>query len=1026
MSKTYPVRNRDRRPLRFSAQAITRLAVLAVAGSLLLWLATVFAGPSEAQSAVMSAWQQVRAAGAYQFAADIEQETIPLPTAGNVGRSSKTQRIYVEGTTDLNAKTLQMALWSGGGSVLDPSAAAQVKVENDKTYARLGDGTWQEAENFTGGFAPQGDFLTFLHAAKNIQAAGDAGDAGLTRYTFDLDGPQYARYVRDTMQAQVVRAGALPHGVVLALPAQYVDMTGRGELWLSASGRPVRQQIELELPAAANADYRSRADIAVTFVYPDQPDTLQAANPAPLGIDFQPGALRGLIATVLAGLPQAAGTFFVLLVVLGLTLLLVRRTHSRKLYVAISLSVILVVLATPLLQAAEWQRFDAYVQSQAPAEDPAAREVDETMAAYQADQQTSSLRTAQRLALLQGDSGIDQDADGVSDARELALGSNPLVPDSAASVALNPLAAAPDDGTDSDGDGLSDVQEGLIGTKPFSPDSDGDVLTDSQEVVGFLQGSQRWYSDPQKTSTLDDNVLDGQKCPNFPACPDSDADGTPDMADRDIDNDGVPNVIDLSPFKVGSPSFTGGAPLALTINGLSANAPTYVEFQLRPTNQARLWYAFNVLDWPSGDAKGQVQRADRGADDPQTYFDVCAQQAIANGQDPNAVCSMTPDDNGDIKLIPMLEIQAGGFNNNLPSDQELDQFGGIAVRSLGAYYGAPKVVYVPLNIVTEPNAGDRVAFYGKMLYKPGSNWGTAQQVRLVWVVQMLLDECADYDGGVCISYDAYNSIQPVQTYYDEWKLTGLNIREDRGTNFAIIYEDPTAPNLPPAESVLTPLSVDLDGAFLSARDCDTDIDGTCYGDGQPDLTVNGRGVNAPTIAGRLDRFQNSGVPDVQRWGLPNVLRVINKSYGHRDEAFGRLSTTDTQDLLDSVFTPLWSTANPISPSLLFAREERFRALNLAMTPRRQRRSRADHRRPQPEQVSLRRRGRPLGDPAHRGCLGSLGRRLRRRRARRRRQRRGRQTGHSPALLPVPQPRLGAARAVWRHVGQRPQPGDQRR
>ena len=106
-------------------------------------------------------------------------------------------------------------------------------------------------------------------------------------------------------------------------------------------------------------------------------------------------------------------------------------------------------------------------------------------------------------------------------------------------------------------------------------------------------------------------------------------------------------------------------------------------------------------------------------------------------------------------------------------------------------------------------------------------------------------------------------------------------------------------------------------------------DRTCYGDGQPDLTVNGRGVNAPTIAGRLDRLQNAGVPSVQRWGLPNVLRVVNKSYGHRDEAFGRLATSDTQALLGSVFTPFWSAAAPISPSLLFAREERFRALNLA-------------------------------------------------------------------------------------------------
>ena len=50
----------------------------------------------------------------------------------------------------------------------------------------------------------------------------------------------------------------------------------------------------------------------------------------------------------------------------------------------------------------------------------------------------------------------------------------------------------------------------------------------------------------------------------------------------------MPNTIDLSPFKAGSATFSGSAPLALTINGLAANAPTYVEFQVRPTNPARL------------------------------------------------------------------------------------------------------------------------------------------------------------------------------------------------------------------------------------------------------------------------------------------------------------------------------------------------------------------------------------------------------------------------------------------------------
>ncbi|QLQ05246.1 MAG: hypothetical protein HZY76_03460 [Anaerolineae bacterium] len=85
----------------------------------------------------------------------------------------------------------------------------------------------------------------------------------------------------------------------------------------------------------------------MTFAYHDQPGALLAVDPAPPGLRLPLEALRGAAAAALASLPQVAGVFFLLLVVSALALLLVRRTHSRQLFVAISLSVILVLLATP-------------------------------------------------------------------------------------------------------------------------------------------------------------------------------------------------------------------------------------------------------------------------------------------------------------------------------------------------------------------------------------------------------------------------------------------------------------------------------------------------------------------------------------------------------------------------------------------------------------------------------------------------------------------------------------------------------
>ena len=74
--------------------------------------------------------------------------------------------------------------------------------------------------------------------------------------------------------------------------------------------------------------------------------------------------------------------------------------------------------------------------------------------------------------------------------------------------------------------------------------------------------------------------------------------------------------------------------LNLQIDQYEAGKPLLVDFQLRPFNPQQLWYAFNVLDWPTDDRAGQIQRvftSTLGASDK--------------------------DANGELKLLPMLEIQ---------------------------------------------------------------------------------------------------------------------------------------------------------------------------------------------------------------------------------------------------------------------------------------------------------------------------------------------------------------------------------
>ena len=95
---------------------------------------------------VKQAWENVRLSSSYSFAADIVIETIPLPTAGNIGRFSKTDRLYVEGENLLDDSSLQLAIWGGGVSAADRDNAYEVRTSDGHIETRAGGGEWQTGD----------------------------------------------------------------------------------------------------------------------------------------------------------------------------------------------------------------------------------------------------------------------------------------------------------------------------------------------------------------------------------------------------------------------------------------------------------------------------------------------------------------------------------------------------------------------------------------------------------------------------------------------------------------------------------------------------------------------------------------------------------------------------------------------------------------------------------------------------------------------------------------------------------------
>jgi hypothetical protein len=81
-------------------------------------LLTVLAGSSwmgsraqDAGNALELAWQAARESGAYHYDTTIEQTIRPLPKLENVGLSSREQRFYLEGDTDLMDHSMYLKLW---------------------------------------------------------------------------------------------------------------------------------------------------------------------------------------------------------------------------------------------------------------------------------------------------------------------------------------------------------------------------------------------------------------------------------------------------------------------------------------------------------------------------------------------------------------------------------------------------------------------------------------------------------------------------------------------------------------------------------------------------------------------------------------------------------------------------------------------------------------------------------------------------------------------------------------------------
>jgi len=306
---------------------------------------------------VTAAWKQALAAGSYAFASDIIQQTIPVATVGNVGRSSRTEQLRMEGQTNLHEQKMALQLWSESGSIALPESSVAVRVEQGKTFTRQGTGPWQENQNFTDSLAPNGDFMNWLVAVQAITPHATETRVGIrfTRYSFQLDGARYAAYVRDQMEATRRQTGELPPNGRLELPAYYRDMTGDGELWVSEDGLPLRQILNLNFPE--KDAQRIQLQLKTDFFDFGQ------------GLVSSPAATSGswLGRADFTLLTESLSTLAILLPLLVLAVIVFHFRRKQLIYNAVVLSVIVSMIGGPILSNHKLISFIDLQRAKAPA-----------------------------------------------------------------------------------------------------------------------------------------------------------------------------------------------------------------------------------------------------------------------------------------------------------------------------------------------------------------------------------------------------------------------------------------------------------------------------------------------------------------------------------------------------------------------------------------------------------------------------------------------------------------------------------
>jgi hypothetical protein len=332
-----------------------------------------------------------------------------------------------------------------------------------------------------------------------------------------------------------------------------------------------------------------------------------------------------------------------------------------------------------------------------------------------------------------------------------------------------------------------------------------------------------------------------------------------------------------------------------------------------------------VLDWPSDDRTGQIQRV------KETTLGVSGK--LANGDmqllpmieieipyQPGTFAGLPRNSNGmslsDMPVLPVFvtdTVQYQAQVNNWFSswlDDSAIKSNQISVR-LQNSTTRNLIVYMPAELMYDSASKSPVGFKARAIFKPSSAAAIAMSVRLAWNLSMQADQCTTEPAGTnrdtwCAdTTDWQTTNRIIHTYYDDFYATALTTRESRGLDVALIAQADTNA----FHQYTWQLARNLDHTFVAGSAT----------------------LNLTEITRRFDPVQNSTTTTTQRWGMPaNAFKVQRFAFADvSDSARLNIPYTLNGTAYDAGITSFLKTTYPSAAvndtiNLLMVSEQRTR------------------------------------------------------------------------------------------------------